>query len=89
MSSKLFEIYNFTKRMEVISWMTQQKLLSDKWSYFGTIRKPHPQRDMKIEKRNSSIDGYNWRCDRCGNHKYLRIDSYFEKNKFIALIFLI
>ena len=56
MLSKLFEIYNFTKRSQVFSWMTQEKLLSDNQKCTGTARKPHLECEMKVEKRKTSID---------------------------------
>ena len=66
MSSKLFEIYNFAKRSQVFSWMTQEKLLSNNRKCTGTARKPHRECEMKVEKRKTSIDGYNWRYTKCG-----------------------
>ena len=40
---------------------------------------------MKLAKRNC-LDGYNWRCNYCGNRKAVRTGSFFEVHRISVIL---
>ena len=46
-----------------------QKALCDTQFCNGSAKKKHPSHEMSTVKRKESVDGYSWRCSKCGTHR--------------------
>lgn len=68
-------LYLETEQSKLIQKLCELKLINDNMQCKKCIF------PMKFRKRKC-LDGYNWRCELCGQWNSIRKGSYFEKSRF-------